>query len=284
VRLGREWRGQRASLLGHEVARALAAAVCAARDDALLAPELRRSDHAGGAHQRRDAEPDQRHRHGPARWVGSLALALGEHLAHRIGLGLGRCGGRRLGSGHLDRGRVGVGLGFRLDLRRRRNRRERRRLFAIGLVLRGRHRRQTRAAAARGELRAERDGRLAPRVGLEQRLEHGAQVLAALQLHLVGEPLDRARPAARHLRRRALVQAAQRLVRNPPAQRQRQQLAVARGDAIEGFGELLGADHGRLSSVLAVMAGAPRLTARLKFRFYGSRHGGVAESGRLQLP
>ena len=91
-------------------------------------------------------------------------------------------------------------------------------------------------------------------------------------------------PEARHLGRRALVEAAQRLVGDPPPQRQRQQLAIPRRNAIEGFGELFGANHGRLSSVLANLAGAGRLTRRPEFRFHGGRNGGVAESGRLQLP
>ena len=59
----------------------LVAVAAAAGHDPLRVAELRSAHHPGGADQGGDADADERQRHGPARRVGGLALALGGAIA-----------------------------------------------------------------------------------------------------------------------------------------------------------------------------------------------------------
>src|SRR3954470_16543624 len=79
---------------------------------------------------------------------------------------------------------------------------------------------------------------------VEQRLEDGAQVLAALRAQLVGEPLDRGRAAAGDLLRDDVIYAREGLVGHASPERQGKQLPLPRIQALEGTGELFRRDHG----------------------------------------
>ena len=206
--------GQRTLLGGDEVTRAVAAAPAGGLRDAVGRSELRGPDDPGGSHQHCDAEAQQGERNGLARRVGSLALAGGDHCGHRA---FG-CLGRGLGSPH--RYAAGAGLGGGTDTRR------------------------APPPSAANSSPAPADTALQVSHS-SSAVQDGPEILASLHAHLVGHPLDRRRAAARHLRRLALVQARQRLVRNASLQRQRQQLAVPRMDAIEVLAELLRSDHER---------------------------------------
>ena len=86
--------------------------------------------------------------------------------------------------------------------------------------------------------------RCAPCALVEERLQHRAEVLAALGTQLVGEPLDRARAAPSNLLRVHVVHAREGVVGHAPAQREGKQLPLPWIQTLESVGELFGLDHG----------------------------------------
>ena len=95
--------------------------------------------------------------------------------------------------------------------------------------------------------RSGRRGDLIPRGGLEQQLQHVAEVLAALHAQLVGKTFDRRGPHACDLGGVDPEQAAEVLVGHTPAQGVVEHLSVPGIEAGEGLGELFAFDHGRSS-------------------------------------
>ena len=91
-----------------------------------------------------------------------------------------------------------------------------------------------------------RDGRV-PAALVEQRLQHRAEILAALRSQLVGEPLDRRGAPARDLLRDDVVHAREGLIGHASAKRQGKQLPLPRIQALEGAGELFRRDHATIA-------------------------------------
>ena len=93
----------------------------------------------------------------------------------------------------------------------------------------------------------ERDVRAAPAALVEQRLQHHAEVLAALCAQLVREPLDCGGAAPGHLLRYDVIYAREGLIGHAPAERKGEQLPLPRIQALERAGKLFGRDHGAVT-------------------------------------
>ncbi len=85
--------------------------------------------------------------------------------------------------------------------------------------------------------------RRAPRTLVEQRLQHRAEVHAALGAEFVREPFDRTRTPAGHLLRVHVVHARESLVGHAPTERQGKQLPLPRIKTLKSASELFGLDH-----------------------------------------